>query len=227
MVALCECGLSRIISKLGIALTSTKPTKMKKERSDEATDKSLEGASLLLKKNLEGMMMMDSGEARRKSRSLNGKSRKTGFYIRFPRKLARLRRAARDSKQSESLTQVTFRHPFLTEFYFLCKATILSSKMLAHEPTSRIRDLTSVQLRFTWVIRFNGLSNPWFTRSTGQLVLTGQRRSATGQLRSTTVQCRSMAVNVFFLFFLAPALHKKSNGYTRISRIRTTENSAG
>ncbi|MED6122023.1 hypothetical protein PIB30_035757 [Stylosanthes scabra] len=56
---------------------------------------------------------------------------------RFPRKLARLRRAAWDSKRSESLTRVTFRHPFLTEFYFLCKATIMSSNMLVHEPASR------------------------------------------------------------------------------------------
>ncbi|MED6118666.1 hypothetical protein PIB30_004715 [Stylosanthes scabra] len=34
---------------------------MKKQRSDEATDKSLEGASLLLKKNLGDVMMVDSG----------------------------------------------------------------------------------------------------------------------------------------------------------------------
>ncbi|MED6194149.1 hypothetical protein PIB30_025877 [Stylosanthes scabra] len=56
---------------------------------------------------------------------------------RFPTKLARLRKAARDLKRSESLTRVTFRHPFLTEFYFPCKATILSSSMSVHESTSR------------------------------------------------------------------------------------------
>ncbi|MED6210015.1 hypothetical protein PIB30_060091 [Stylosanthes scabra] len=43
------------------------------------------------------------------------------------------------SKRSESLTRVTFRHPFLTEFYFLCKATVMSSNMLVHEPASRFR----------------------------------------------------------------------------------------
>ncbi|MED6194925.1 hypothetical protein PIB30_033146 [Stylosanthes scabra] len=38
---------------------------MKKGRSDEATDKSLEGASLLLKKNIGDVMMVDSGMVHR------------------------------------------------------------------------------------------------------------------------------------------------------------------
>ncbi|MED6128861.1 hypothetical protein PIB30_102171, partial [Stylosanthes scabra] len=101
-----------------------------------------------------------------------------------------------------------------------CRGEVESNRLL-----SRFRDLTSVQLRFTWVIRFNGLTNPWFTRSTDQLVLTSQRRSATGQPPVNAGQSRSTTVNLFL--FLAPALHKKLNGYTRISRIRTTENSAG
>ncbi|MED6153914.1 hypothetical protein PIB30_106733, partial [Stylosanthes scabra] len=41
-----------------------------------------------------------------------------------------------------------------------------------------LRDLTPIQLWFTWVNRFNGLTNPWCTSSTGQLVLTSQLRSA-------------------------------------------------
>ncbi|MED6120549.1 hypothetical protein PIB30_021712 [Stylosanthes scabra] len=53
---------------------------------------------------------------------------------------------------------------------------------------------------------------------------TGLDQSTPISHRLTTGKCRSTAVNVFFL---APARHKKSNGYTRISRIRTTENSVG
>ncbi|MED6201019.1 hypothetical protein PIB30_090930 [Stylosanthes scabra] len=45
--------------------------------------------------------------------------------------------------------------------------------------------------------------------------------------RLTPVNHRSKLVNGGQRFFLAPACHKKSNGYTRISQIRTTENSAG
>ncbi|MED6200049.1 hypothetical protein PIB30_081514 [Stylosanthes scabra] len=64
----------------------------------------------------------------------------SGHWIpgpRFPRKLARLRRAARNSKRSEPLTRVTFRHPFLTEFCFFCKVTILTSNTSVQEPVSR------------------------------------------------------------------------------------------
>ncbi|MED6108332.1 hypothetical protein PIB30_022922 [Stylosanthes scabra] len=114
---------------------------------------------------------------------LGAKSLKKIPGPRFPRKLARLRRASRDSKRSESLTRVTFRHPFLIEFYFLYKATIMSSNMLVHEPASRFGPALklprrscaesaaseasrlnpgSTSVRY-WVIRSNGLTNPWFT----------------------------------------------------------------
>ncbi|MED6147492.1 hypothetical protein PIB30_044463 [Stylosanthes scabra] len=58
MEALCECGLSRITSKLGLALTSIKPTKMKGGNDGESYgQESLEGASLMSKKNLKMMLV--------------------------------------------------------------------------------------------------------------------------------------------------------------------------
>ncbi|MED6176545.1 hypothetical protein PIB30_089301, partial [Stylosanthes scabra] len=54
-----------IISKLGLALTSIKTNENEGGRSEEATDKSLEGASLLLKKNLEGEVGGGHGQSKK------------------------------------------------------------------------------------------------------------------------------------------------------------------
>ncbi|MED6146982.1 hypothetical protein PIB30_039839 [Stylosanthes scabra] len=55
----------QIISKLGLALTSIKTNENEGGRSEEATDKSLEGASLLLKKNLEGEVGGGHGQSKK------------------------------------------------------------------------------------------------------------------------------------------------------------------
>ncbi|MED6222252.1 hypothetical protein PIB30_062520 [Stylosanthes scabra] len=88
--------------------------------------------------------------------------------------------------------------------------------MLVHELTSRFRPALRLPRRSCAestafeVSRLNlgstpvhlgdpvqWVNQPWFTWSSGQLVLTSQRRSATGQLRSTTGQCRSKPLGVW------------------------------
>ncbi|MED6188147.1 hypothetical protein PIB30_083242 [Stylosanthes scabra] len=126
---------------------------------------------------------------------------------------------------------------------FFSKATILTSNTSVSEPASRfgpalrLPGRSCVELVAFEASRLNPGSTPvqfgdsvqWVYQPMVHLVnqSTGLDQSTpvnVGQPPVNAGQSWSTAVNDFFL---APALYKKSNGYTQISRIRTTENSAG
>ncbi|MED6198431.1 hypothetical protein PIB30_066208 [Stylosanthes scabra] len=140
-----------------------------------------------------------------------------------------------------------FSSSVLNRVLFLCKATILTSNTSVHEPTSRFGPALRLPRRscaesaaFEASRVHPGLTPihlgdlvQWVNQPVVHLVnrSTGLDPSTPVSHWSTPVNHRSTAVKAgqwrSTFFFLAPALHKKSNGYTRISRIRTTENSAG
>ncbi|MED6153374.1 hypothetical protein PIB30_101365, partial [Stylosanthes scabra] len=158
---------------------------------------------------------------------------------RFPRKLARLRRVARDSKWSESLTRVTFRYPFLIEFYFLCKATILTSNASVHEPSSmfgpalRLRRRSWAESAAFEALRLNPGSAPihlgdpvqWVNQPMVHLVnrSTGFDQTTPVSHRSTTCQRRSKPVKVgqgrSTFFFSSASLEEVKRLYTDFTNL--------
>ncbi|MED6199109.1 hypothetical protein PIB30_072806 [Stylosanthes scabra] len=127
--------------------------------------------------------------------------------------------------------------------FFFYKATILSSNTSVHEPDSRFGMALRLSGR-SWAesaafkaSRLNPDSTPVHLGEPVQLVnqpMVHLVNRSTGLDQSTLVSHRSTLVNrgstwskVVNIFFKAPTCHKKSNGYTRISRIRTTKNFAG
>ncbi|MED6185841.1 hypothetical protein PIB30_060857 [Stylosanthes scabra] len=96
---------------------------------------------------------------------------------------------------------------------FFCKATILTSNTSVHEPASRFRPALRLPRRSC--------------AESAAFKTSRLNPGSTPVHLGDPVQWVNQPMVLLVNRSTAPTRHKKSNGYTRISQIRTTENSAG